>query len=106
MPFRDIKGSFIKLSKDGINPKEIPEHYGVYYAKAYKMYQNFSHFGGLRDIQHNYWPIICLLADQQKQIDELCARLAEMDTEPGPAVAGLEAPKQRGRPRKLQPIGA
>ncbi len=109
MSFEDMQGSFVKLAEGGVDPDKIPKHYGVYYDNAFKMFQKFGHFGGVRDIPHNLWPFVCIMADMQKAIDDLTNRLAIMDAEQSPpAAACVKAPepKKRGRPLKLQPVGA
>ena len=72
--FKDVAGSFVTLG-DGHDPKSIPDHYGKYYDQTMKMFLRFGHYGGMREIHDNYWPMICLMADMVKRIDELEAKL-------------------------------
>jgi hypothetical protein len=76
--FKDVQSSFVALG-DGHDPVTIPAHYGKYYEEAAKVFLKFGHYGGTREIHDNYWPLICLLADQQKRIDELAAQVAAME---------------------------
>jgi len=94
------------MADGGVDPDKIPKHYSVYYDEAFKMFQKFGHYGGVRDIPHNLWPVICLMADMQEAISDLTDRLAVMDTEQSVSAASNCEPKRRGRPPKLQPVGA
>lgn len=72
--FNEVKSEFVQLG-DGTDPQTIPEHYGKYYDRAGGMFRLFGHFKGLDEMHPNFWPLICLLADQQKRIDELQAQV-------------------------------
>ena len=104
MSFKDMQGSFVKLAPGGVDPDKIPKHYSVYYDQAFKMFQKFGHYGGVRDIPHNLWPMICIMADMQESIRVLTDRLAELDTEPESETEVRR--KKSGRPEKLQTVGA
>ena len=109
MSFKDMQGSFVKLAEGGVDPRKIPQHYGVYYDDAFKMFQKFGHYGGVRDIPHNLWPLVCIMADMQEAINDLTDRLAVMDAErclPAEPAVQQPSPKKRGRPPKLQAVGA
>lgn len=77
MAFKDVASSFVRLSCKTGDPTAIPQHYAKYYDRAYALFQKFGHYGGVREIPHNDWPIICLLADQEMRIEALEARLME-----------------------------
>ncbi len=109
MSFKDMQGSFIKLAEDGIDPDKIPKHYGVFYDKSFKMFQKFGHYGGVRDIPHNLWPFVCIMADMQESISALTNRLAVMEQDlrlSDKCETNPPIPKKRGRQPKLQPVGA
>jgi hypothetical protein len=106
MSFKDMQGSFVKLAEGGVDPDKIPKHYSVYYDNAFKTFQKFGHYGGVRDIPHNLWPVIIIMADMQEAINDLTDRLAVLDAELSAKQCEAPAPKKRGRSPKLQPVGA
>lgn len=107
--FKDVQSQFVHLG-DGADPQTISKHYGVYYDTAGRMFKRFGCFKGLDDIHPNIWPVICLLADQQKRIEELEARIVAPSSLP---VCNESVPKPRvdlrtrqGRALKeAQPVG-
>lgn len=70
-PFEVVQSNFVMFSPDNIDPARIPPHIAEYYDRAFATYMDFRHYAGCRDIPQNDWPIVCLLAEQQRQIDEL-----------------------------------
>ena len=97
--FNEVKGSFVALG-DGHDPKTVAEHYGKYYDEAMKMFLKFGHYGGTQEIHENYWPLICMLADQAKRIDGLCAKVQALEYEAEHENADEPAKRSPGRPRK------
>lgn len=100
--FKDVQSGFVQLG-DGVDPQTIPKHYGAYYDEAGKMYRKFGCFKGLDDLHPNFWPLICLIADQAKRIDELEAAVLELQkhdlARQLAAPIEIDVSKQRGRPR-------
>lgn len=76
-PFEVVQSNFVMFSPDNIDPAKIPPHIAAYYNRAFATYMNFRHYAGCRDIPPNDWPIVCLLAEQQRQIDELKGLLGQ-----------------------------
>jgi hypothetical protein len=70
MAFKQVQSSFVSLG-NGFDPQTIPAHYGEYYDRAVKTFLKFGHYGGVSEIHDNFWPLICLLADQEKRIAAL-----------------------------------
>ena len=84
------------------------------------MFRKFGHYQGINNVPDNDWPIICLLANQRRQIDELKMRLdghlsppafvtAPTLTAAEPATV-VDVPKERAkivpRGKQLEPVGA
>ena len=78
MAFENVASSFIGLAPDQCDPKRIPAHYAAYYNRANAMFRRFRHFGGVPEIPHNFWPLVCLLAEAEERITELEKRLVEV----------------------------
>lgn len=74
--FSEVQSSFVVLG-DGIDPNSIPDHIGPYYDHASEVFRSFGHYKGLDNLHPNVWPLICLLADSEKRIAALEAKLAE-----------------------------
>lgn len=114
-PFEVVQSNFVMFARDNIDPAKIPQHIAEYYDRAFATYMNFRHYAGCRDIPPNDWPIICLLAEQQRQIDELKGLLGQGKAESsdatarGPAVSGPAGPRgsatRRGKPKEVRPDG-
>lgn len=72
--FKDVQSEFVHLG-DGADPQTIPKHYGAYYDVAGEMFKRFGCFKGLDEMHPNIWPLVCLLADQEKRLAELEAQV-------------------------------
>lgn len=68
--FKDVQSEFVHLG-DGTDPKTIPRHYQAYYDAAEEMFRRFRSFKGLNEMHPDIWPVVCLLADQEKRLAEL-----------------------------------
>lgn len=109
-PFEVVQSNFVMFSPDDVDPANIPQHIAAYYNSAFATYMRFRHYAGCRDIPPNDWPIVCLLAEQQRQIDELkgmlgCRQVANSSGQAAgePAVLGAAVPRRGpGRPRKQE----
>jgi hypothetical protein len=109
-PFEVVQSNFVMFSPDNVDPAQIPPHITAYYDSAFAMYMRFRHYAGCRDIPPNDWPIVCLLAEQQRQIDELKGMLdrGQVANSAGqaagePATLGAVAPRRGpGRPRQQE----
>ncbi len=117
--FNDVKSEFVQLG-DGVDPETIPGRYKAYYDRASEMFRRFGHFKGADDLHPNVWPMLCLLADQQKRIEDLESRVFAHEDTPAKA-RPVEAPDPRapdGKPKldmrtrqgraskEAQPVGA
>ena len=109
MPFENVASSFIALAPDQCDPKRIPAHYADYYNRANAMFRRFRHFGGVPDIPHNFWPLVCLLAEAEQRITELEKRLAEKTESPtcnGPIIDGRTREARAMKAQQLAGAGA
>jgi hypothetical protein len=68
MAFKNVQSAFVNLAEGNADPTKIPERYGRFYDQAWEMYRKFSHFAGTKEIPHNDWPMICILADMLEKI--------------------------------------
>ena len=90
--WKDVRSQFVALG-DGVDPEKIPEHYGRFYDEASKLFYKFGAYTGADMLPANFWPIICLLADQLKRIERLEVLLAASQK-------SVDVPKRGpGRPR-------
>ncbi len=108
--FKDVQSGFVHLG-DGADPQTIPKHYGVYYNAAGEMFKRFGCFKGLDDMHPNVWPLVCLLADQEKRLAELEHHVLVLQRD-GFKASVAAGPKVDGRTREAralketQPVGA
>ena len=108
--FEVVQSNFVMFAPDNIDPAKIPPHIAEYYDRAFATYMEFRHYAGCRDIPPNDWPIICLLGEQQRQIDELKGMLdrRQVANSSGqaagePATPDAAVPRRGpGRPRKQE----
>ena len=102
--FKEVQSSFVALG-NGYDPATVPPHYGKAYDEALKMFLKFGHYGGSREIHDNYWPLICLLADQGKRIDELAEQVKSLTASEGEPSEPREHWKTRQARERREAIG-
>ena len=96
-----VRGQFARAMGEGPRPDTIPASFADYYVRAFAKYRCFVQYGGIREIPPNDWPLICLLAEQERRLDELEKRLTAKEE------AETELPRRNpGRPRKDELVPA
>ena len=90
--FDTVKPYFVKVVGDGHDPKTIPAHIVEFYDKSVDLFRKFGAYIGVDDVPESYWPLICILADQKKRIDELEERfrLSTLPPVGAPAVDAVQ----------------
>lgn len=95
MSFDNVQHSFVRLADGGVDPSKIPGHYKAFYDRALAMFKRFPHFGGTTEVHANYWPLLCLMADQQKRIEALEAEKAVKASPPPPPAVDKPSPNPK-----------
>ena len=77
--FDGVQGMFVRAVGDGEDPKSIPKHYVDYYNESLLLFRKFGAHQGIGEINENFWPLICLMADMKQTVEDLRLKVERLE---------------------------